>query len=277
MNLEQHGRNQKTKKKSPRTHLSQVWSPAFRLPWVRSRLKPELRTSPQRRGGRLWERRYPVHHEDTKTRRIAKDFFASSCLRGEIFWLRRAALSSAVFICGFRSCFWLPLTQGCDFVVDDRGDFEAHSPVALRKRQVAARAQGPHAGDLLARRNFKLHLLGADRVESPHEAASHIWIVVIQNVQGIARRCFPGEELGHSFPCNRDGLTRIVQQPAHGILDEQAQIRIPRTPERPIDVSREIRHPGFSALPEYRGRLFRARRSRENHLGWKCGIVGDHR
>src|SRR5437016_11964351 len=66
MNLEQHGRNQKTKKKSPRTHLSQVWSPAFRLPWIRSRLKPELRTSPQRRGGRLWERRYPVHHEDAK-------------------------------------------------------------------------------------------------------------------------------------------------------------------------------------------------------------------
>src|SRR5947207_9038945 len=75
------------KKESPRTHLSQVWSPAFRLPWVRSRLKPELRTSPQRRGGRLWERRYPVHHEDTKTRRIAKDFFASSCFRGEIFWV----------------------------------------------------------------------------------------------------------------------------------------------------------------------------------------------
>ncbi|PYU93077.1 MAG: hypothetical protein DMG08_11060 [Acidobacteria bacterium] len=35
--------------------------------------------------GFTWERRYPVHHEDTKTRRIAKDFFASSCLRGEFF------------------------------------------------------------------------------------------------------------------------------------------------------------------------------------------------
>src|SRR5436190_2098763 len=32
-----------------------------------------------------WERRHPVHHEETKTRRIAKDFFASSCLRGETF------------------------------------------------------------------------------------------------------------------------------------------------------------------------------------------------
>src|SRR5207247_1633002 len=42
--------------------------------------------------------RYPVHHEDTKTRRIAQDFFASSCLRGEIFWLR---LGCAVFIGGF--------------------------------------------------------------------------------------------------------------------------------------------------------------------------------
>src|SRR5438093_6459008 len=218
MNLEQHGRNQKTKKKSPRTHLSQVWSPAFRLPWVRSRLKPELRTSPQRRGGRLWERRYPVHHEDTKTRRREELQRISSRLRVFVvrfFGCGGAALSSAVFICGFRLCFWLPLNQGCDFVVDDGGDFEAHSPVALRKRQVAARAQGPHAGDLLARRDFKLHLLGADRVESPHEAASHIWIVVIQNVQGIARRRFPGEELGHSFPCNRDGLTRIAQQPAH--------------------------------------------------------------
>ncbi|PYV41821.1 MAG: hypothetical protein DMG09_03830 [Acidobacteria bacterium] len=30
------------------------------------------------------ERTHPVHHEDTKTRRIAKDFFAFSCLRGEI-------------------------------------------------------------------------------------------------------------------------------------------------------------------------------------------------
>src|SRR5436309_8986199 len=53
---------QPKKKESPRTHLSQVWSPAFRLPWVRSRLKPELRTSPQRRGereGRPWERTLP--------------------------------------------------------------------------------------------------------------------------------------------------------------------------------------------------------------------------
>src|SRR5438034_11782064 len=63
MNLARHSRNQKTKNKSPRTHLSQVWSPAFRLPWVRSRLKPELRTSPQRRGereGRPWERTLPA-------------------------------------------------------------------------------------------------------------------------------------------------------------------------------------------------------------------------
>ena len=36
MNLARHSRNQKNK--SPRTHLSQVRSPAFRLPWVRSRL-----------------------------------------------------------------------------------------------------------------------------------------------------------------------------------------------------------------------------------------------
>src|SRR5206468_1462835 len=42
-----------------------------------------LATESQR--DRPWERRHPVHHEDTKTRRIAKDFFASSCLRGEIF------------------------------------------------------------------------------------------------------------------------------------------------------------------------------------------------
>src|SRR5947207_6111116 len=84
------------KKRAHELICPQVWSPAFRLPWVRSRLKPELRTSPQRRGGRLWERRYPVHHEDTKTRRIAKDFFASSCFRGEIFWLRRGC---SVFSC----------------------------------------------------------------------------------------------------------------------------------------------------------------------------------
>src|SRR5204862_1910792 len=40
-----------------------------------------------------------AHHKDTKTRRIAKDFFASSCLRGEIFlgcgW---AALCSSVVL-----------------------------------------------------------------------------------------------------------------------------------------------------------------------------------
>src|SRR5213080_1686862 len=36
MNLARHSRNQKNK--SPRTHLSQVRSPAFRLPWVHSRL-----------------------------------------------------------------------------------------------------------------------------------------------------------------------------------------------------------------------------------------------
>src|SRR6266704_1847756 len=46
---------------------------------------------------------HPIHHEDTKTRRIAKDFFVSSCLRGEIFWVAAALLcvhlcSSVVFI-----------------------------------------------------------------------------------------------------------------------------------------------------------------------------------
>src|SRR5207247_3849775 len=107
MNLEQHGRNQKTKNTSPRTHLSQVWSPAFRLPWVRSRLKPELRTSPQRRGereGRPWERTLPAclgfrdYYQSTQDacapRRTPenalffckKDFVASSCLLGETFF-----------------------------------------------------------------------------------------------------------------------------------------------------------------------------------------------
>ena len=38
----------------------------------------------------------------TKTRRIAKDFFASSCLRGEIFWLR---LGCTLFIGGFFQTF----------------------------------------------------------------------------------------------------------------------------------------------------------------------------
>src|SRR5439155_12013965 len=37
------------KNKRPRTHLSQVWISAFRLPCARNRLKPELRTSPRRR------------------------------------------------------------------------------------------------------------------------------------------------------------------------------------------------------------------------------------
>src|SRR5437667_9359151 len=48
--------NPQPKNKSPRTDLSQVWISAFRLPCARSRLKPELRTSPQRRGGCPWER-----------------------------------------------------------------------------------------------------------------------------------------------------------------------------------------------------------------------------
>src|SRR5437773_8957421 len=72
----------KNKKKSPRTHLSQVWIPAFRLPWVRSRLKPELRTSPQRRGERPKILCF-----------LQKDFVASSCLRGEMF------LVAALLLC----------------------------------------------------------------------------------------------------------------------------------------------------------------------------------
>src|SRR6266704_10721 len=35
-------------KPQTRTHLCQVWISALRLSWARSRLKPELRTSPQR-------------------------------------------------------------------------------------------------------------------------------------------------------------------------------------------------------------------------------------
>src|SRR5438034_8915584 len=126
MNLARHSRNQKTKNKSPRTHLSQVWSPAFRLPWVRSRLKPELRTSPQRRGereGRPWERTLPAclrfrdYYQSTQDacapRRTPenalffckKDFVASSCLRGETFFgCGFAALCSSVFIRGFVLC-----------------------------------------------------------------------------------------------------------------------------------------------------------------------------
>ena len=42
-----------------------------------------------------------THHKDTKTRRIAKDFSASSCLRGEIFL---AAAGCSVFIGGVNSC-----------------------------------------------------------------------------------------------------------------------------------------------------------------------------
>src|SRR5439155_4275822 len=37
-----------TKNKRPRTHLCQVWISALRLSCACSRLKPELRTSPQR-------------------------------------------------------------------------------------------------------------------------------------------------------------------------------------------------------------------------------------
>src|SRR5437867_305990 len=54
-NTEQPGRNEEPH----RTHLSEVWISAFRLPYAPNRLKPELRTSPRRRGertGRPWER-----------------------------------------------------------------------------------------------------------------------------------------------------------------------------------------------------------------------------
>src|SRR6266516_875164 len=119
MNLARHSRNQKTKNKSPRTHVSQVWSPAFRLPWVRSRLKPELRTSPQRRGereGRPWERTLPAclrfrdYYQSTQDacapRRTPENplFFAKGFRRVFVvrfFWLR---LCCSVFIRGFVLC-----------------------------------------------------------------------------------------------------------------------------------------------------------------------------
>src|SRR5213592_4998834 len=107
----------KNKKKSPRTHLSQVWSPAFRLPWVRSRLKPELRTSPQRRGERrrsslgahassvlTVSRLLPEHARCVRSQENARKSFLfcqriSSRLRVFVvrfFWLR---LCCSVFIC----------------------------------------------------------------------------------------------------------------------------------------------------------------------------------
>ena len=56
-----------------------------------------------------------THHKDTKRGRIAKDFFASSCLRGEIFFgCGRAAPCSSVFICGFVHAFASSvLSAGC--------------------------------------------------------------------------------------------------------------------------------------------------------------------
>src|SRR5438046_9787403 len=53
--------------------------------------------------GLTWRGIAATHHEDTKTRRIAKDFFASSCLRGEIFLV--AALVLRVHLWSLAS-FW---------------------------------------------------------------------------------------------------------------------------------------------------------------------------
>src|SRR5437899_10706136 len=53
-----------------------------------------------------WERRHPVRHKDTKTRRIAKDFFASSCLRGEIFFWLRPGCSVAKEDVGTTTWLW---------------------------------------------------------------------------------------------------------------------------------------------------------------------------
>ena len=48
----------------------------------------------------------------TKTRRIAKDFFASSCLRGEIFWVAAGLLRVHLW---FPLCFWLRLRCFVEF------------------------------------------------------------------------------------------------------------------------------------------------------------------
>src|SRR5438034_11314306 len=132
MNTDEHGSTRrgiagtkKQKNKSPRTHLSQVWSPAFRLPWVCSRLKPELRTSPQRRGERrrsslgahassvlTVSRLLPEHARCVRSQENARKSFVfcqriSSRLRVFVvrfFGCGFAALCSSVFIRGFVLC-----------------------------------------------------------------------------------------------------------------------------------------------------------------------------
>jgi hypothetical protein len=68
----------------------------------------------------------------------------------------------------------------------------------------------------------------------------------------------------------------VAPQPADGVLEQPAQVRVSGAPERAVHVAGEVRHPRVAALPEHSSRLVGARCARVDHLGREGGIGRDH-
>src|SRR5215471_9380542 len=136
--------------------------------------------------------------------------------------------------------------QSDHFVVHDRWKLEAHGSAALLEWQRAPGAQRANALDSLSGSHIELHLLRADGVEATQETARHVRVVVVQDVQGIARLGLPGEDFRHAFTRDRHRLAFVAKRPADGVLDQLAEIGIARAPEGAVNVAGEK---GYARIP----------------------------
>src|SRR5262249_42757414 len=146
------------------------------------------------------------------------------------------------------------------FVIDDRRHVEADGVTRLRERKLAIRAQRANPGDSATARNGERRLLRTNRVEAAEEAARHVRICIVEDVQRVAGLGLPGEGLDNAVAVEGDE-GRVAAQPSHGVLQQQTQVRVARTPEGAIDVAGEIGAARAAALLEDRGRLIGPRRA----------------
>src|SRR5712692_1555234 len=106
------------------------------------------------------------------------------------------------------------------FVVANHRHLEVYRPLDLTESKVLSGAQGTDCGNCSARRDFELHALCADCVKPPHEAARHVGIRVVQDVERVARIGLPGEELDHALARDARRLAATGEKPADGVLQQ---------------------------------------------------------
>src|SRR5690242_6463717 len=103
--------------------------------------------------------------------------------------------------------------QRNDLVIYYGGDICRHDFVGLFERQVAARPERPHAGDLFAARHSDRDMEWPGWIEPPDGRSHGVGVRIVENMEGASGLCLPGKKLEEPRAVHCCGARLIFDQP----------------------------------------------------------------